>query len=106
MRVIVKTTRYDTNGNYIPACVESIFKIMEFSPHDYDWSGPQQHNFWFEELCRKIQEDDKHIHILVNTEHFDRIHTLNYGFADDDYKRIIITAVEWSRDIKLNNILG
>ena len=104
MRVIVKMTRYDARGVYIHPCVESIVEIKEFLLCDYDWSNQQQHDFWFKELYRKIQEDDKYIHVLVNTEFFDKINTLDYGFSD--YKRIVIKVVEWSRDIKLDNILG
>ena len=95
-------SRYSANGDYISPCIESIVEIKEFKKSDYTWAGTKQYDFWFEELYRLIQQDDTHNHLLVNTEHCNKINTM----GQSDYKRIILKAIEYSRDIKLKELLA
>ena len=96
--IIIKTDRnkYYANGQDL-VCDE----IKDFDWKDYPWANPKDQSFWFDDLIYKIEEDEKHIHTLINTEKLHLLSKINWK----DEKEIVQKSVEWSRDKKIENIL-
>ena len=95
--IVIKT---DRNKSYYPDVIY-ITEIKNFNWDDYKWANPKEQSFWFDGIIHKIEEDETHIHMLINMEN---LHLLPEIKWTDD-RNLIQKAVEWNRDNKIENIL-